>query len=55
MPGHSASKTRVNALMLPGIDVFLLRKQDVDGRKSPSRVPNYTPILKGIGGERYSR
>src|SRR2546423_1574851 len=23
MPGHSASKTRVNALMLPGIHVFL--------------------------------
>ena len=55
MPGHSASKTRMNALMLPGIDVFLLRKQDVDGRDIPLGVPNCTPILKGIGGERYSR
>jgi hypothetical protein len=35
MPGRSASKTRVNALMLPGIHVFLsfyCSKQDADGR-----------------------
>jgi len=25
MPGHSVSKTRVNALMLPGIHAFLMR------------------------------
>jgi hypothetical protein len=33
MPGHSASKTRVNALLVPGIHVFSdVSKQDVDGR-----------------------
>jgi hypothetical protein len=34
MPAHSASKTRVNALMSAGIHVYSLR-QDVDGRDKP--------------------
>src|SRR5436190_15875115 len=34
MPGHSPSKTGVNALMVPGIHVFLAAA-DVDGRDKP--------------------
>jgi hypothetical protein len=35
MPAHSASKTRVNALMAAGIHVFYASKEDVDGRDKP--------------------
>jgi hypothetical protein len=35
MPAHSASKTRVNALMGVGIQVFAPSSEDVDGREKP--------------------
>jgi hypothetical protein len=35
MRAHSASKTRVNALMGAGIHVFSAANEDVDGRDKP--------------------
>lgn len=37
MPGHSPSKTGVNALLTRGIHAFLDDLQDVDDRNKPGR------------------
>jgi hypothetical protein len=43
MPAHSASKTRVNALVLAGIHVFTTSQQrkGVDGRDEPGHDGGY--------------
>jgi hypothetical protein len=44
MPGHSPSKTGVNALLLPGIHVLpLTNYKDVDGRDKPGHDRSYSP------------
>jgi hypothetical protein len=50
MPGHSASKTRVNALVLPGIQVLLRSsKEGVDGRDKPGHdVPRVIAHFDGF-------